>query len=151
MHTRHPFDTATFKLIYVNPADPAVGTGCTIPLPTSGRIEIVSAFFWFQAANAGGNRIPHVGLRTAADLVYQWLPPRQQALNSLIRYSCGRGEPQEPAVAPCVGHSKISLGVGMIFDNLSVMVIDAEAIDPGDQFSGIHVFYKHWIQGTFPA
>ena len=151
MSVRHPFDIATFKLAYAHPADPAPGTGYALVLPDPGRIEIISVYFTFTASAAIANRIPYVGPHTGAVLVYQWTPPRFHTAGVTTIYQFGRGEPQEPAVAPVAGHTRISLGVGMIFDNVALLNINAENIDAGDHFSGLQVFYKFWMQGTFPV
>ena len=151
MSTRHPFDTATFKLIYVHPDNLVPGATFDIILPQPGRIEVISAYFTFTASAAVANRIPFVGLLNGAVPVYQWLPPRAHAASITTIYSCGRGEPQEPGVAPVAGHAKISLGVGMIFDNVDHLIVSSELLDGGDQFSNLHLWYKFWIDGTFPV
>jgi hypothetical protein len=151
MSTRHPFDTATFKLVYDAPAQPAAGAPYIIDLPTNIRIELVAAYFSFTASAAVVNRVINVALFAAGVPNYVWLPPRPHTAAQTVVYSFGRGITAEPGVAGTANNCQATLGVGMIFDNVDQIRVGAQLIDVNDQFNFLRIYYKEWLQGHFPA
>ena len=151
MHTRHPFDIATFKLAYAHPANPAPGDGYAIPVPVNCRIEITSAQFTFTTGAAAADRLAFVAPSVAAAPNQHFNAPRFQTANQAINYHFFRGGPSETTLVPVPFEMAGSLGAGCIFDNLTAIIITAANIQALDQLSDLFIWYRIWIGGTFPV
>ena len=151
MHTRHPFDIATFKLAYAHPANPAPGEGYVIAMPINCRIEITSVQFTFGTDANVADRLVYVAPSVAAALNQHFNSPRVQVAAATSNYHFFRGAPSEPGFAPVANEITASLGVGCIYDNLTAIAISAANLQAGDQFADIFLWYRIWMQGTFPA
>lgn len=151
MHTRHPFDIATFKLAYAHPANPAAGEGYAIPIPVNCRIEITSADFTFTSGAAVADRLVYVAPSVAAAPNQHFNSPRIQVANAATNYHFFTGAPAEAGLAPVPLEVTAPLGVSCIFDNLTAIIITAQNIQAADQFSNLFIWYRIWIGGTFPV
>jgi hypothetical protein len=151
MGVRHPFDTATFKLVHLSPANPAEGAFYTIPLAVNCRFELVSACFSLATDVTPVDRFVTIAPRNAGVIHQNFWACRAINANAAADYAFYRGNIPENSIAALPGRINGTFGVGVILDNIDDIIITALGLQAGDTLSALHLYYKEWIQGTFPV
>lgn len=148
MSIHHPYDIATFGLIYHHPANPAAGGGYMITIPTASRIEIISVCFSFSTDANVGDRYIYISPNDGVIEHAHFFAERAQAASLTWHYDGYRGCPAENGIGPLSQRVRIPLGVGCIFDNVTSIVIDRQNPQAGDQFTNLRLHYKFWFTGV---
>jgi hypothetical protein len=150
MNTGHPYDKNIFETIPVIGVDPAAGAPYIEDVPLACRSQLVTACFTFTTAAAVADRYVYIAWRVAALEFIRFTARLAQPASQAWRYDCFiSGGITEP-LAALVARPQIALGIDVIMENMSDLIITADNIQGADAFTNVSLHYRTWLPGTVP-
>lgn len=148
MSIRHPYDRSVHAIFFAEYPDPAAGAGYLILTPTNVRIQIVGVDFILTTDGTAIDRYVYVAPAHVPTRRISFFAERPQNATLGYHYIGAMGLPAENGIAPLANRVRIPLGVDMIVDNVDTIIINAENLQPGDQFTDLMIYYNYWYTGV---
>jgi hypothetical protein len=140
------FNKNRYDLLTANPANPAVGTPLTWPVPTGTVVQVVSVTFTLVTSATAGNRLPLVYVTTGGAVNAPYSP-------AAVKQIAG----QTRTYFFTIGLAPLDYGTDFlwVFQPLGCcyqmktghsLLINANGLDALDQISNVGIRYFSWLE-----